>query len=125
MCTGCGKAALAFPCAVHIVIHGYIGTYAHFHNAFLLSFAFYDNTQFKNNRDEIIDSIKETKEKILKNSFFDTENKQVYINLSGDEWTHIIQGLIVCSAYCSFEKEPIPSFQDMISKDTTRIWKTE
>lgn len=83
------------------------------------------NTQFKNNRDEIIDSIKETKEKILKNSFFDTENKQVYINLSGDEWTHIIQGLIVCSAYCSFEKEPIPSFQDMISKDTTRIWKTE
>ena len=32
---GCGKAALAFPYAVNGVVHSGIGSYAHFHDAFL------------------------------------------------------------------------------------------
>lgn len=31
-----------FPYSVNRVIHDYIATYAHFHNAFLLSFVLYD-----------------------------------------------------------------------------------
>lgn len=32
---GCGKAALAFPCAVNRAFHDGIACYAHFHNAIL------------------------------------------------------------------------------------------
>ena len=32
---GCGKAALAFPYAVNGVVHSGMGSYAHFHDAFL------------------------------------------------------------------------------------------
>ena len=33
---GCGKAAPAFPYAVNGVVHSGMGSYAHFHDAFLL-----------------------------------------------------------------------------------------
>lgn len=33
--TGCGKATFAFPCAVNGVVHSGMGSYAHFHDAFL------------------------------------------------------------------------------------------
>lgn len=33
---GCGKATLAFPYAVNGVVHNGMGSYAYFHNAFLL-----------------------------------------------------------------------------------------
>ena len=33
---GCGKAAFAFPYAVNGVVHSGMGSYAHFHDAFLL-----------------------------------------------------------------------------------------
>lgn len=77
------------------------------------------------NADELIDSITATKEKIIKDSFFDPEYRQVYIVLSGDEWTHIIQGLIFCTAGSAVLKrdESIISFKDIIAKDTTKIWK--
>ena len=32
----CGKAALAFPYSVNGVVHSGMGSYAHFHDAFLL-----------------------------------------------------------------------------------------
>lgn len=32
---GCGKAAIAFPYAVNGVVHSGMGSYAHFHDAFL------------------------------------------------------------------------------------------
>ena len=32
---GCGKAAFAFPYAVNGVVHSGMGSYAHFHDAFL------------------------------------------------------------------------------------------
>ena len=39
---GCGKAAFAFPYAVNGVVHSGMGSYAHFHDAFLLLKPFSD-----------------------------------------------------------------------------------
>ena len=39
---GCGKAAFAFPYAVNSVVHSGMGSYAHFHDAFLLLKPFSD-----------------------------------------------------------------------------------
>ena len=43
VCRTWESCTLAFPCAVNRVIHDSIASYAHFHNACLLVFGFYDS----------------------------------------------------------------------------------